>query len=154
MKKDVFKYVFSAAFGILATLMILFDWFKTRIDGTIITIILIAFLPWLIKYVKSLEAFGMKIDLIPEEKKNKINKEIQEIKKDSINEKKIIDPNSIIDKKKPIGSEKNPILIESMESIARTNNVLDKMVLIRYEIEKNILTFQSYVCNIINVLRV
>lgn len=147
MKKDVFKYVFSAAFGILATLMILFDWFKTRIDGTIITIILIAFLPWLIKYVKSLEAFGMKIDLIPEEKKNKINKEIQEIKKDSINEKKIIDPNSIIDKKKPIGSEKNPILIESMESIARTNNVLDKMVLIRYEIEKNI----KILCRVNNI---
>ena len=71
----------------------------------------------------------MKFDFISGKKKDKIIKEIKEIAKNPIQENKIIDLNQIIDKKKPIGREKNPVLIESMELIARTNNMLDKIVL-------------------------
>lgn len=162
MKSDKFKYIFSLFFFIIAVLMILFDWFRSRIDSTIIILFLIAFTPWLAKYIKSLEAFGVKLDLLSQEKINKIDKGFNKINKETLDKKNIVNDDVNIDKKEPIGSEKNPILIESMEVIARTNNPIEKLVLIRYEIEKeikilcrvnNIQTYQQPVRNMIKNLR-
>lgn len=147
MKNNVFKYVFSGIFLLIAILMIFFDWFKNRIDSTIIILILIAFIPWLVNYIKSLEAFGMKVDLLSPEKKDKIEEEMENIPKEVIKEENIIDNNIKIDKSKPIGSKKNPLLIESMDVIARTNDPIKKMVLIRYEIEKEL----KILCRVNNI---
>lgn len=162
MKNNVFKYVFSGIFLLIAVLMVFFDWFKNRIDSTIIILVLIAFIPWLVNYIKSLEAFGMKVDLLSPEKKDKIEEEMQNIPKEVIKEENIINNNIKIDKSKPIGSEENPLLIESMDVISKTNNPIEKMVLIRYEIEKelkilcrinNIQTYQQTIRQMIKELR-
>ena len=161
-KNEIFKFIFSGVFIIIAMLMIFFNWFRNRINSTIIILLIIAFIPWLVNYIKSLEAFGMKVDLLSNEKKDKIDEEIEKISKNAIKEEKIISSNTIIDKNQPIGSEKNPLLIESMELIARTSNPVEKMVLIRYEIEKeikilcrvnNIQTYQQSIRKMIEELR-
>ena len=142
--------------------MIFSDWFRSRIDSTVIILFLIAFTPWLARYIKSLEAFGVKLDLLSQEKINKIDEEFNKINKEKLDKKNIVNDDVNIDKKEPIGSKKNPILIESMEVIARTNNPIEKMVLIRYEIEKeikilcrvnNIQTYQQSVRNMVEKLR-
>lgn len=134
-KDLIFKIIFSSIFLILAIFVIFFDWFKSRIDGVVITLFLIAFLPWLAKYVKSLEAFGIKTELITPEKKNEIEKNSLSI---STNDKEVINNNFKIDKSKPIGSEENPIMIDSINPIYDSNDIIEKLVLLRYEIEKNL----------------
>lgn len=131
----IFKIIFSGTFIILAVLMICFDWFKAKIDITIIALFMIAFLPWLAKYVKSLEAFGIKTELVTLEKKNEI--EVNSLKM-STDDKQIIKKDFKIDKTKPIGSEKNPIMVESINSICGSNDIIEKLVLLRYGIEKNL----------------
>lgn len=42
------------------------------------------------------------------------------------------------DKTKPIGSKENPLLIENIDAIAKNINPIEKMALIRYEIEKEL----------------
>ena len=142
--------------------MIFSDWFRSRIDSTVIILFLIAFTPWLARYIKSLEAFGVKLDLLSQEKINKIDEGFSKINEETLDKKNIVNDDVNIDKKEPIGSKKNPILIESMEVIARTNNPIEKMVLIRYEIEKeikilcrvnNIQTYQQSVRNMVEKLR-
>lgn len=158
----IFKFVFSFVFFTIALLMIFSDWFSSRINNTIIVVILLGFLPWFIKYVSTLEAFGMKIDLISEEKKNRINKEIMEIEKQN-NKNKINDivNNKELCSKNNIGNDNNPILIESMETIARTSDVIEKLILIKYELDKNIMilcrvnniqTYQRTIIEMINDL--
>ena len=146
-KDNIFKVIFSSTFIILAILMICFDWFKSRIDGTVIALFVIAFLPWLAKYVKSLEAFGIKTELVDSREKEKINREMDNITKEVIDEDKMIDKKIKINKNEPLGSEKNPIIIESIESISRTNDPVEKMMLIRYELEKKI----KALCRINNI---
>lgn len=160
--QKVFKYVFSFTFICIAFLMIFCDWFRDRIDTRIIALFIIAYVPWLTKYIKTFEGFGIKTELINEEKKQDIDKEMDKISNKSMNSKNKIDKDIKIDKSAPIGSEKNPLLIESMEVIARTSNKIEKMVLIRYEIEKelkilcrinNIQTCQNTIRNMIDNLR-
>ena len=74
-------------------LMIFFNWFRNRINSTIIILLIIAFIPWLVNYIKSLEAFGMKVDLLSNEKKDKIDEEIEKISKNAIKEEKIMSKN-------------------------------------------------------------
>ena len=61
-KNELFKLLFSIVFIGLAILKIFFDWFNTRIDITVISLVLLAFLPWLSEYLKSIEAFGIKAE--------------------------------------------------------------------------------------------
>ena len=142
-KNEIFKFIFSGVFIIIAVLMIFFDWFRNRIDSTIIILLIIGFIPWLVNYKRDYELKNKNLD----EKKDKIDEEIEKISKNAIKEEKIISSNTIIDKNQPIGSEKNPLLIESMELIARTSNPVEKMVLIRYEIEKEI----KILCRVNNI---
>lgn len=137
-KDNIFKFIFSGTFIGLAMLMIFSDWFKSRIDVTIISLFVIAFLPWLVRYVKSFEGFGIKTELVTEEKKEKIEKVMEQLSSSTSQEDNVVNKNIVIDKTKPIGSEENPLLIESIDSIAKTINPIEKMVLIRYEIEKEL----------------
>lgn len=148
VRNDKFKYVFSASFLIMAVLIIFFDWFKERIDSTVIVLVIIAYFPWLTKYIKSFEGFGIKTELVENQKKEQIDKDINELNNKSKKlDKNLINTNITIDKREPIGSKKNPILIESMEVIARTSNPIEKMVLIRYEIEKEL----KILCRVNNI---
>ena len=136
-KDDFFKFIFSGTFIVLAILTICFDWFKSRIDGTIIVLFIIAFLPWLAKYVKSLEVFGIKTELVPLDKKEEIEENSSKLYTD---EKEIIKTEVKIDKTKPIGSKENPIVIKSINSIHESKDMIEKLVLIRYNIEKELKT--------------
>ena len=70
-----FKIFFSFTFILLGILRIASNWFQKRIDTTVIALFLIAFIPWFVKYLKSLEAFGTKASFeIPEEKKKEVDK--------------------------------------------------------------------------------
>ena len=139
MNKDKkFKFIFSSTFIGLAILMIFFDWFRSRVDVTIISLFVIAFLPWLVRYVKSFEGFGIKTELVADEKKEEIEKAMDKLSSTPSQEENIVDKKIVIDKTKPIGSEENPLLIESVDAIAKTINPIEKMVLIRYEIEKEL----------------
>lgn len=139
--------------------MICFDWFRERIDATVITLFVIAFLPWLAKYVKSLEAFGIKTELVSSGKKEDME---QNSSKLNVEEKKVIKTDIKIDKTKPIGSEENPFVIESVNSIYESKDIIEKLVLIRYGIEKELKTLcknnnlqysKQSIRNIIDMLR-
>lgn len=158
-KDNVFKFIFSGTFITLAILMICFEWFKSRIDVTIIALFVIAFLPWLAKYVKSLEAFGIKTELVSSDKKEEIEKNSSKL---NIEEKEIIKTDVKIDKTKPIGSEENPFVIESINSIQQSKDIIEKLVLIRYGIEKELKTLcknnnlqysKQSIRNIVEILR-
>lgn len=128
-KDTVFKIIFSATFVLLAILMVFIDWFKNRIDFTIISLIMIAYLPWVVKYVKSLEAFGVKADLVTEEKKEEINKNIEKISPNITNINiSNSNQNNVIDNTKLI-------TFESISSINENNDTIQKLVLLRYQIE-------------------
>lgn len=128
-KDTVFKIIFSATFVLLAILMVFIDWFKNRIDFTIISLIMIAYLPWVVKYVKSLEAFGVKADLVTEEKKEEINKNIEKISPNITNINiSNSNQNNVIDNTKLI-------TFESINSINENNDTIQKLVLLRYQIE-------------------
>ena len=79
-----FKIIFSTFFFILAIVIILFDWAKENITGMVITLFIVAFLPWIIKYVKSVDAFGVKVELVSEQQKKKIDEIIEPISKEEI----------------------------------------------------------------------
>ncbi len=128
-KDTVFKIIFSATFVLLAILMVFIDWFKNRIDFTIISLIMIAYLPWVVKYIKRLEAFGVKADLVTEEKKEEINKNIEKISPNITNINiSNSNQNDIIDNTKLI-------TFESINSINEINDTIQKLVLLRYQIE-------------------
>ena len=139
--------------------MICFDWFRERIDATVITLFVIAFLPWLAKYVKSLEAFGIKTELVSSDKKEEME---QNSSKLNVEEKEVIKTDIKIDKTKPIGSEENPFVIESINSIHESKDIVEKLVLIRYGIEKelkllcknnNLQCSRQSIRNIVNIAR-
>ena len=67
--------------------MIFSNWFRSRIDFTVIILFLIAFTPWLARYIKSLEAFGVKLDLLSQEKINKIDEGFSKINKETLDKK-------------------------------------------------------------------
>ena len=128
-KDTVFKIIFSTTFLLLAILMVFIDWFKNRIDFTIISLIMIAYLPWVVKYVKRLEAFGVKADLITEEKKEEINKNIEKIYPNITNINiSNSNQNNVVDNTKLI-------TFESINSINEVNDTIQKLVLLRYQIE-------------------
>lgn len=158
-KDNYFKFFFSGTFITLAILMICFDWFRERIDATVITLFVIAFLPWLAKYVKSLEAFGIKTELVSSNKKEEME---QNSSKLNVEEKEVIKTDIKIDKTKPIGSEENPFVIESIYSIHESKDIVEKLVLIRYGIEKelkllcknnNLQYSRQSIRNIVDILR-
>ena len=158
-KDNIFKFIFSGTFVCIAVLMICFDWFRARIDVTVIALFVIAFLPWLAKYVKSLEAFGIKTELISLDKKEEMEENISKL---NVEEKEVIKSDIKIDKTKPIGSEENPFIIESINSIYESKDIIEKLVLIRYGIEKGLKTLcrnnnlhysKQSIRNIIDVLR-
>lgn len=158
-KDNYFKFFFSGTFIILAILMICFDWFRERIDATVITLFVIAFLPWLAKYVKSLEAFGIKTELVSSDKKEEME---QNSSKLNVEEKEVIKTDIKIDKTKPIGSEENPFVVKSINSIHESKDIVEKLVLIRYGIEKelkllcknnNLQYSRQSIRNIVDILR-
>ena len=140
----IFKVLFSSVFILLAVLIVMFDWFRDRIDNRVIALALISFIPWIIKYLKSLEAFGVKAELVSEEQKTKV-----EINMEKMNETKSINqPNieSNIDFDKDVITFNNYkytkdnkeaiLLMESLVEIEDTDDILTKLVLSRVQIEK------------------
>ena len=140
----IFKVLFSSVFILLAVLIVMFDWFRDRIDNRVIALALISFIPWIIKYLKSLEAFGVKAELVSEEQKTKV-----EINMEKMNETKSINqPNieSNIDFDKDVITFNNYkytkdnkeaiLLMESLVDIEDTDDILTKLVLSRVQIEK------------------
>lgn len=117
-----FKIIFSCTFIILGILKISNDWFQKRIDATVIAIFLISFLPWIARYLKSLEAFGVKADFaIPDNKKKKVEETIEKIEnkpKNNIN----------------ININENEVINDIYELSDKNT----RLVLIRYEIEKQL----------------
>lgn len=156
-ENDIFKYVFSGTFILIAVLMIFFDSFKERINNTIITLLIIAYIPWLTKYVKSLEAFGIKTELVSSDKKEEIEENSSKL---NIEEKEIVKKDMKINKNKPVGSKENPFIIESINSIEQSKENIEKLVLIRYNIEKNLKVLcennniQSSKRNIRNIIKI
>lgn len=128
--KANFKILFSFVFIVLAILKILSNWFNARIDITIISLVLLAFLPWLSDYLRSIEAFGVKAEFVSESEKKKLDKEANKVIEDNKN---------IINENKSIEITKNVNNISDEKMIDTINNIdapLEKMVLIRHEIEK------------------
>lgn len=141
------RYIISLSFVILALLMIFSDWFQERINSRVIVLLIIAYIPWLSKYIKSFEGFGVKAELINEEQKKEIDAKVKEIKDTKLDKKKMVDSDVEIDKTKPIGSKKNPFIIESLAAIENIDDPVQKLVLIRYEIEKKL----RLICRINNI---
>lgn len=130
MKKTLFKIIFSLIFVAIAVLKLFNVWFDARIDMTFLGLIIISLLPWMSGYFKSIEAFGVKAEFISDSKKEELDKEAD----------KVIKSNEImINKSENIEITKNFNAISNSkvsDVLNYTNNPLEKMVLIRYEIEK------------------
>lgn len=141
-----FKIIFSSTFIILAILIVSFDWFRERIDNKVITLIIISFIPWIIKYIKSLEAFGVKAELFSEEQKKKVEINIEKIDNSTYNDGKQNNIDNEINFEKDVitfdnykytKNNKNAIvLLESMIDVDETDDILTKIVLFRYQMEK------------------
>lgn len=73
-----FKIIFSLTFFVM---VVIYTFFKNiKIDTTTIILVLMIFLPWIIKHLKSLELNGIgKIELISEEERHKLNEEVNKI---------------------------------------------------------------------------
>lgn len=123
MNDKKFKIIFSCTFLMLGILRIFFDWFQKRIDVTTIALFLIAFLPWLARYLKSLEAFGIKASFnIPEEKKKKIDKMTEKIENSN----------------KKIKEKEEKKRLDLIDDIYEFSDENTRFVLIRYEIEREL----------------
>lgn len=144
---NISRYIISLSFVILALLMIFSNWFQERINSRVIALLIIAYTPWLSKYIKSFEGFGVKAELINEEQKKEIDAKVKEIKEIKLDKKKIVANDVEIDKTKPIGSKKNPFIIESLVAIENIDDPVQKLVLIRYEMEKKL----RLICRINNI---
>ena len=105
----------------------MFDWAKENITGMVITLFIIAFLPWIIKYVKSVDAFGVKVELVSEQQKKKIDEIIEPISKEEIA--------SILNGNK-YKKQKKIYQCNAINSILNSDDEISKLVLGRYEIEK------------------
>lgn len=130
-KKIIFKIIFSFVFVGLVILKLVSEWFNTRIDMTIISLIIISFFPWISEYLKSIEAFGVKAEFISESKKEKIDKEANKVIKD--NKDIMTSKNASIEITKNINNLPD---VKMMDTLNNIEDPLEKMVLIRYEIEK------------------
>ena len=73
-----FKIIFSLTFFVMT---IIYTFFKNiKIDNITIILVLMIFLPWIIKYLKSLELNGIgKIELISEEERQRLNEKVNKI---------------------------------------------------------------------------
>ncbi len=73
-----FKLIFSLTFFVMT---IIYTFFKNiKIDATTIVLVLMIFLPWIVKYLKSLELNGIgKIELISEEERQRLNEKVNKI---------------------------------------------------------------------------
>lgn len=125
--KNVFKILFSCFFIVLAILYIVSEWLNDRIDTIFIALILIAILPWIAKYIKSLEAFGIKTELVSLDKKETIEEELQTINNNE-------NMNSL--QKSNNDSAK---VYENTNSIYEAVDTVEKLVLLRHEIEKSLI---------------
>ena len=125
MDDKKFKLFFSFTFILLGILRIASNWFQKRIDTTVIALFLIAFIPWFVKYLKSLEAFGIKASFeIPEEKKKEVDKATEKLENKAKRSKRKI----------AVLENENDIINDIYELSDETT----RLVLIRYEIEKEL----------------
>ena len=142
MKENkVFKYVFTATFVLLAILMIASTKIKSRIDATVIIVLLIAYLPWLSKYIKSLEAFGAKIELLSDEKKEKLQENVNKLEKNSSKNIKPVTKNTKTKANNQSTTRKEPLEIEVALEEAysdETRDPIEKILLMRYELRNRL----------------
>lgn len=129
-KNKIFKIIFSSIFFALAFLYLTFDWFYNRVNSIFIALLLIGFFPWLTKYIKSLEAFGVKTELVSDDKKEEINDKINDIAIDTEHIQEGTD--------KQLNEKNNLIEDNSLFSIYDTNDSIEKLVLLRVLIEKKL----------------
>ena len=97
---NISRYIISLSFVILALLMIFSNWFQERINSRVIALLIIAYTPWLSKYIKSFEGFSVKAELINEEQKKEIDAKVKEIKEIKLDKKKMVANDVEIDKTK------------------------------------------------------
>ena len=124
------KIIFSLIFVGIALLKLFNKWFDSKADITFLGIIIIALLPWLSGYLKSIEAFGVKAEFLPNSKKEELDKEADKIIKSKEN---ITNDNESTKTKNEL-----EVNIGTDDIINSTNDPLEKLVLIRYEIEKSL----------------
>lgn len=124
-----FKLIFTITFLGLFIFMICSDWAKENINATSIAILLLAFLPWIIKYIKSVEMFGVKAEIISKEKMQKVDDIMKPITNKEID--------NIINNCEVIDNETNNIIhCDIYNSVLNAEDSISKLVLGRYEIEK------------------
>lgn len=124
-KSIYFKVIFSITFFGLFIFMICSDWAKENINAVSISILILAFLPWIIKYIKSVEMFGVKAEIISEKKMQEVDKMIKPI---NIQEGESI--NNYYKK------DSSNIHCDIYESVLNAQDSISKLVLGRYELEK------------------
>lgn len=122
-----FKVIFTIFFFGMAIFIILSDWAKDNINGMVISLFLISSLPWIIDNIKSFDAFGVKVELVSEQQKKKIDEIIEPISKEEID--------SILNDNK-YKKEKEIYQCNAINSILNSDDEISKLVLGRYEIEK------------------
>lgn len=131
IKKNIFKIIFSIIFFIFAILYLFSKYFNSRIDTIFIFLMLLGFLPWLAKYIKSIEAFGIKSELVSDDKKEKIDEELSEIHSDSVDGNEFANYRNNV-----INNNLNNIF--DYNSLVSVTDSISKLVLCRVEIENKL----------------
>ena len=139
-KEIWFKLIFTFTFIGLSIFIILSDWAKKNITNTSIALILVSFIPWILKYIKSMEIFGVKTELFSKQEIEKVENIVKNIEDKNIEDKNIekknieeINENNRIDLKK---DNEELVILESLFSISEASDLITKLVLTRFELEK------------------
>ena len=112
-----FKIIFSITFTIL---LIIYTFIPSiKMDSTTIILALMIFVPWIIKYLKSLELNGIgKVELITDEEKKVLDTKIEEIK--------ITNTNDIKNKYYNMGDPKLSLASLRIDIEEKLNKIADK----------------------------
>jgi len=133
-KTICFKLIFTSTFIGLFIFMICSEWAKENINNRSIAILLIAFLPWIIKYIKSIEMFGIKAELVSEKKMKEVDDIMQTITKEEID--KTFSNDSDDEEKNKDKKDNTIIHCDIYDSVLNAEDSISKLVLGKYELEK------------------
>ncbi len=133
--ETLLKVLFTVIFASLAILVTFFDWGKENITTMTTTLTILSFFPWIVKYIKSIEAYGVKANFeITKEEESKLEGEFNNLATNTRNMKQFrsLKNNEELEEMKAIYDNSSQIISGAEETIS-------KLILSKYELKKVIL---------------
>ena len=140
MKNNKFGIIFTLFFFIIALLKVFCNYFNERIDSIVVILLFIASIPWISKYLKSIEIFGTKFELVTSEKKREIDNKQKEVES-SVNKTNSKNKNNPKSKENKKITDYDNSQIDNLKN--NENDAIVFLVEIRFEIVKKIMALSK-----------